>query len=387
MGVPNPFTPSFGKIPPYMAGRADIIAEMSQAFEGGAGNPNLSTLFVGPRGTGKTALLFNLAREAAARGWVCANVSALPGMLDDVAERTVEASRHLTDEDSGSRLTGFNIGQIVGFEWEPKPSDSGNWRTRMSRILDGLAAQGTGLLITVDEVRPELPEMIQLATVYQQFVAEDRKVALLMAGLPSKISALLRDESVSFLRRSCRYRLGRISDGDIESALRLTVEEAGRTIGEDALLAAVDAIGGFPYMMQLVGFRMWAQHPGEGAISLADARAGIVLAQRDLRERVLEATFYDLSEGDVRMLEAMLQDPRESRLTDLAARLGKGGNYVSAYKKRLIEQGVIGERGRSAVAFELPGFREYLAERMEESLQAGMATSIENCVPEAQLEW
>lgn len=366
MGVPNPFTPSFGKIPPYMAGRADIIAEMSQAFENGVGDPNLSTLFVGPRGTGKTALLFNLSREAVARGWVCANVSAVPGMLDDVIERAVEASRHLTDGGSGSRLTGFNIGQIVGLEREPASRDSGNWRTRMGRILDGLAAHGTGLLITVDEVRPDLPEMIQLASVYQQFVAEDRKVALLMAGLPGKISALVRDDSVSFLRRACRHRLGRISDSDIETALRLTVEEAGRTIGEDALTAAVEATGGFPYMMQLVGFRMWAQHPGESAVTLADARAGIALAQRDLRERVFEATFYDLSEGDVRVLEAMLQDPRESRLADLAARLGKGGNYVSTYKRRLIEQGLIGERGRSAVAFELPGFREYLSERVAE---------------------
>ena len=118
-------------------------------------------------------------------------------------------------------------------------------------------------------------------------------------------------------------------------------------------------------MMQLVGFRMWAQHPAEEAITCADAEHGIQLAQTDFRERVLDATFYDLSNGDVRMLKAMLEDVRESQLVEIAARLGEKSNYVSTYKRRLLEQGIIGERGRSAVAFELPGFREYLAEQCD----------------------
>ncbi len=37
--------------------------------------------------------------------------------------------------------------------------------------------------------------------------------------------------------------------------------------------------------------------------------------------------------------------------------------HTSTYKRRLIEQGVIGERGPSFVAFELPGFRDYLAQK------------------------
>ena len=80
---------------------------------------------------------------------------------------------------------------------------------------------------------------------------------------------------------------------------------------------------------------------------------------------MLDATFYALSQGDLRLLEAMLQDARESRLSELADRMGEGSNYVSTYKRRLVEQGVIGERGRSMVAFELPGLREYLRERLK----------------------
>ena len=360
----NPFTPSFGKIPPFMAGRTELVEDMLRAFEGGIGDPNLSSILVGSRGTGKTALLFYLSAEASSRGWVCANVAAVPGMLEDVIERAKEASAHLRASEGGARLTGISVGQAIGLEWEREPAAQGNWRTRMNRLLDELNEQDIGLLITVDEVRVELGEMVQLASTYQHFVGENRKVALLMAGLPGKVSSLLRDDSISFLRRACRFTLGRIADSEIEDALRKTVEDGGRRIGVAALTKAVEAIGGFPYMMQLVGFRMWGQHPENEEVSEADADAGIALARRDLKERVLDATYYDLSRGDIRFLEAMLEDGSESRLTDIASRLGEGSNYVSTYKRRLVEQGVIGERGHGTVGFDLPWFEEYLRERL-----------------------
>ena len=56
--IRNPFTPSFGQIPLYMAGRDLVIDEIMRAFENGVGDPNLSTILIGARGSGKTALMF-----------------------------------------------------------------------------------------------------------------------------------------------------------------------------------------------------------------------------------------------------------------------------------------------------------------------------------------
>ena len=50
----NPFTPTFGIVPPYLAGRNMILKDMAAAFEKRPGDPNLSALFVGSRGCGKT---------------------------------------------------------------------------------------------------------------------------------------------------------------------------------------------------------------------------------------------------------------------------------------------------------------------------------------------
>ena len=78
-----------------------------------------------------------------------------------------------------------------------------------------------------------------------------------MAGLPYKVSALLRNDSVSFLRRSQYHQLGRITDVEIANAFRKTIEAGGRSITPEALEDAVKAVDGFPYMMQLVGYRTW----------------------------------------------------------------------------------------------------------------------------------
>ena len=366
----NPFTPSFGQVPPYLAGRSRIIDDMERAFDRGPGDPNLSTILVGARGTGKTALLSYLAEIALSRGWVAASVTAEEGMLEDILERAAEAGSQFISSGGNARVTGVSIGQIFEMTWEYEDEGRGNWRTRMNRLLDELDRYGVGLLITVDEVRADVDEMIKLASVYQHFVREGRRVSLVMAGLPGNVSSLISDDTVSFLRRAFKHRLGRIADYEVEDALRKTVEEGGRRIDDKGLSMAVEAIDGFPYMMQLVGYRAWDQHPETDAISQEDVANAVALARLEMEDRILEATFYELSEGDKRVLSAMLADGEVSRMTDIAARIGENSGYVSVYKNRLVEAGVVAEKGRGILAFDMPGLREYLGKKLPVSEDA-----------------
>ena len=220
----NPFTPSFGKTPLVLAGRDRILEDIGDAFESGIGDPNLASIFVGARGAGKTALLTALTQEAGEHGWVSASSSALPGMLDDILEQAYRNAGHLLAPKKGKRITGIEIAQVIGIQWDELQESSASWRTKMSDLIDQLERAEAGLLITVDEVNPSLDEMRTLASVYQHFVREERNVALLMAGLPHKVSALLADENLTFLRRSRKHKLERISDSDVRIAFRQTVE-------------------------------------------------------------------------------------------------------------------------------------------------------------------
>ena len=65
----NPFTPGFGQVPAYLAGREYLLNEIKTALASPSFSPDLTTLFIGARGTGKTALLSYLSEYASGVGW------------------------------------------------------------------------------------------------------------------------------------------------------------------------------------------------------------------------------------------------------------------------------------------------------------------------------
>lgn len=363
----NPFTPTFGKIPAVLAGRTALVHEMETALSNGSGDPNLCSLFMGARGVGKTVLLAYLAQWADTHGWATANVTARKGMLEDIIERATESADGITGRKDGPRLTSLSIVPLFGASWEYRAPESGNWRTRMNRLLDTLADHDMGLLITVDEVDPTLSELIDFAAVYQHFVRENRKVALFMAGLPGHVSALISDKSASFLKRSAQHTLGRIDDVDVRSAFLATMREGGKDVDDAALSEAVRAIDGFAYMMQLVGFRTWAETRERQTVTLEDAQRGAAAARWDFVNGVVKRTCQELSDGDLAFLEAMLPDEgKPSSMSAIAARMKKSTNYARVYRTRLLEQGVIAAPRRGEVRFDMPWLREYLSGELEE---------------------
>lgn len=364
----NPFTPSFGEIPAHLAGRKQIIADFDRAFSSSNRRPELTSLFSGARGVGKTALLSVLSSKACSDGWIAVNTTAFPGMLDDIEIGLRRNARHLIDEPSHKKITGIELTSIGALSFENAKEEKTNWRYRIADILDALQSYGTGVVITVDEVDPQLDEMIELAAVFQHFVRENYKVALLMAGLPHNVSALLSNKTVSFLRRAQHYKLERIVNSDVREALVRTIKENGKEIDKDALDIAVESIDGFPFLMQLVGYKSWDIAGTSKTIEKADVALGVKLAKEDLKERILDATYNDLSPEDIRFAVAMLQDSKETKVSDLVERLGRSSAQVGQYRRRLIDAGIIGERRRGVVGFDLPYFREYLAERRGISL-------------------
>lgn len=360
----NPFTPSFGQVPLQMAGRTQIIQKMEQAFDNGLGDPNLCSIFTGARGTGKTALLHLLANKAEENGWISVSVTCVTGMLEDIYEQTLRKTKHLVQTKSSAHIKSVSVGNIFEFELEREQQNNLNWRSRMTNILDSLRELDVGLLITVDEIDPEFEEIVQLATIYQHFIGEERNVSFLMAGLPHRISSLLNGKSISFLRRANKVNLGRINDVDVKVAFAQTAKIGKKEVSKEALDIAARAIEGFPFMLQLVGYYSWDFAKGTN-IEIKDVEWGAQTATEDMKERILRATLDELSNRDLDFLNAMLKDEKSSKTTEIATRIKMTTGNVSTYKKRLLEQGVIEETRRGEVRFALPFLREYLPEYCE----------------------
>lgn len=361
----NPFTPLFGRVPAVIAGREDIIENLTEALNSEAVSPELCSIFTGVRGSGKTTLLRHLSFCAEQLGWVVASTTAESGMLEDLLGKAKASSAHLIGESSKKQLTQVGIGSLASLSWENLEQDDLNWRGKITSLLDELATTNTGILFVVDEVDGSLEEMVQLATVFQLLIGENKKVALFMAGLPYHVSSLLLGKTTSFLRRAQQFKLERIPDYSIKEAFLLTIQEGGKKIEDNALDLAVHEIGGFPFLLQLVGFRSWKASGDSTVINIEHVKHGAEIAKEELKDRIFTSTMEELSEGDKEFLFAMNRNKEYTLRQEIAKATGRDSSWISRYKKRLLEAGVIEEPRQGRYRFSLPSFATYLNEEAE----------------------
>jgi hypothetical protein len=222
------------------------------------------------------------------------------------------------------------------------------------RILRENPDRVTKLLGTRNVPAEEVNQLLELDN-------ELRRAIAARDELRASINQL--SKSVGELRRSGR---------DDEAA---RAQEQSRDLGEQVkalearvieLTEARDAMGratgGYPFLIQLVGFHSWRQSPENLDISVQDAITGIEQARRRLGSLVYAPALADTSEVDRTFLLAMARDDGPSKMGDVQRRLRVDTNYASQYRLRLIAAELIEPVARGYVDFSLPYLREFLRE-------------------------
>ena len=368
----NPFRPSFGVTPPLLAGRDTEILAFGDALDSGPGAPGRATLYTAVRGIGKTVMLNEAEAQARQRGWVTVSETAVPGLVDRLTmHRLPEAAASLELSKTGRRVTAVAFPfQLGGITWQPPAVENRpDLRAQLTALTDHLTDHGTGLLLTVDELHhADRAGLRELAATIQHCFREERPIAFAGAGLPAAVADLLNDDVLTFLRRADRYHLGAVDPADVADALRTPIHATGHTITDSALDVATAGTGGYPFLIQLVGF--WICKLADNNTASADgsvidnaaAAAGVQAARRRLGSLIHEPALRDLSHVDRTFLAAMAADDGPSRMADIAARLTADANYVSQYRLRLIAADMIHSTGHGHVDYTLPYLRDYLRE-------------------------
>ncbi len=363
----NPFTPTFGVSPPLLVGRADLLDDFVTAIEDGPGAPGRMTLYTGARGTGKTVMLNEVEGLARRQGWRVISETATAGLVARlVGEQLPMLLAEIDLADAKTKLTGISAPMgLGGATWESRDAHEASpaLRTQLTAACDLLAQNKVGLLLTLDEIHhQQVSELREVATVLQHLVREEKEIAFVGAGLPQAVSALLNDDVLTFLRRADRHSLGRVPLADVAVAIAEPIECAGRRISAGLATRAAEATGGYPFLIQLVGYHIWRQQPRHKTITAADVEAGIVAARRRLGSLVHEPAIADLPGVARTFLLAMAHDDGLSKMSDIAARLRVDANYASQYRLRLIAAELIEPAGHGRVDFTMPYLREYLRE-------------------------
>lgn len=378
----NPFAPGFGTTPPLLVGRRQDLADFRSSFADGVNSPFRSILITGNRGSGKTVLLNAYEDMAREHNWIALSETLSPGlgrrMVFDHIPREV---MKLKGGPRGTALTGVQT-PVGGATWQrgEEPSTPATLRGALQGLIEIAEKQGRGVLLTLDEVHAaHLDELREIAITAQHMRREGREFTFVAAGLPTSVSDLLSGDVLTFMRRAERQTMDSVSLDDVRDALRVPIEQHGRSIDPDALDYAAEATGGYPFLIQQVGYMAW--RTTDGNITLSAAAYAADEARRKVGRLVAAPAIQDLSPVDRSFLLAMAVDSGPSRMADIITRLRVSKQYANTYRLRLLESLLVHQPDRGVVDFTLPMMREYLR---EEAAHLALVSDGEHPDPDSQ---
>lgn len=196
----NPFEPSFGSRPPLLVGREDLLEIFEEGLDDGPGAPARATIYVGGRGTGKTAMLNAVQDRARAHGWLVIEETATTGFVKRIVEQHLPTLLAERDPKAKKRrFEGFTVPVVGGgVDWSTSSQHipEQGLRNQLALLTSELASDQAGLLIALDELhRLRSGDLQHFAAEIQHAFRNELELAFVGAGLPSAVSSLLNDWS------------------------------------------------------------------------------------------------------------------------------------------------------------------------------------------------
>jgi len=353
----NPFNPQFGQRPDTFFGRNEIIDQIVHASDD-LRSPARTTIITGVRGSGKTTILTDLDLLLSERGVLTINVTAFDGMLREILDILVEKGqtpKSVKIKSISASAFGFGLSFDLGSQ--AKGHEPG-FRNLVTRALASAAKNNIKIAFLIDEVHIKTSQMREFIVAYQHFVREGYDVQLVMAGLPNAVSDLLNDQVLTFLRRSNRLYLKNISIPLVEYEFQKVFDEARIKITKPVLQLLATATDGYPYLFQLMGYYLWNSIQDE--ICEKDVQQVSHIAKAELFRNIHDLVYYDISEKDREFIHTMSQKDLPVDTSEIVEALQKSAGFVSNYRRRLIDAGVIYTPTRGKLDFVLPYMKEYL---------------------------
>ena len=358
-----PFSPSFGNRPAQLVGRQALMQSILDGLAENPGSRNRALVLLGQRGSGKTVMLWEIAEHARRAGYVVANpTTATEGMLDRIIEKVQEDGEGRETQDPKASISGANLGMLgfsVGLQFTRETLETKSFHYKLRSLCKRLNRLELGVLVLVDELQANSPDMRQLVSAYQELVGEGMNIALVLAGLPGAVSGTLNDRVLTFLNRARKEQLAPLAIGEVDAYFAKAFTEMDVQISSALRRFAAEATEGSPYLLQLVGHYI-ALYAQDGMVTEATLSEALASARADFERDVCQTSLAALSRQDVAFLLAMAKDDGASRVAKVAERLGVSFDYAQKYRKRLIDAGVIRPALRGEVTFAIPYLRNWL---------------------------
>lgn len=365
----NPFMPSFGRYPKILLDQQENINDYLGRLLGGDAKYQTSLVY-GARGTGKTVFLLNVQQTIKQfDDWIFIRLNNGQGNLLFQLLHALQLYSGISLGELFKNVQGINVmgnGITLRALTTSKEID---YHYYLTKVLERLAAKDKHVLIGIDEIAIN-DDIRAFATEYQTLIGEDYPLALLMTGLPSRVSEVQNDKTLTFLLRSHRIHLATLDELSVTDTFADAFRKGNRRIDVPEINELADAVSGYAYAFQTVGYYAWRYSEEKLVIDRQVVEKAIVSSKEDLFRNAYERMYNDISKTDRLFLKAMIEAPTNEVPTSwIAKKLGKNKNYISVYRARLLEDQLITAPQRGYVTFNLPFFKDFIREYGKQHLR------------------
>lgn len=382
----NPYRPGAGTMPAYLAGRDDIISEVSDMFDYmNMGIPGQSIVFSGLRGVGKTVLINKLFSIGEQKGFYCKHIEV--ESQNDFAAQIITCSKNYLQKHSAKTkiksIFDKTIGILKSFQISFCPEDGSFTLSQQDKFLyestsltqsmtDLFCALGevaqsteTPICLFIDEIQcMKKNELASLITSIHRANQLGYPIIIIAAGLP-KIYKMLSDEKSYSERLFIFKEIASLTEEQAKKAIIEPVKKMGVLYDTDSIKEIYKITKGYPFFIQQFCSIIY-KNLDSNNITESTVKNNIEEFLSILDSGFFKVRYEKCSRAEKDFLFAMVKcGELPCTISNVAKNLNKETTAISPTRGQLMNKGLIYSVRYSELDFTVPEFDGFIKRRDE----------------------
>ena len=388
----SPYTPGAGTMPPYLAGREQILATAQGSLESAiAGYMQKPVIYYGLRGVGKTVLLNAIEDMAYDLDILYEHIeiSDRKSFLTQITTASNKILHRLSFIEAAKAAAKKSFEFFHAFQMTYSPNDQtftmgldSSTPYITSNVLSedltdlflgiGRTAKKANKVVCffIDEIQymknDELDAMIQSLHRVNQ---KGYPIIMYGAGLPKVVSLLSKIKSYAERLFDYEY-VDSLTAEDAKRAITEPAQRLGISYKEDAIKAIIQLTKGYPYFIQELCDVLW-KNTDTTIFSEKDVTIAMPIFIRKMDDSFFKTRYEKCTRKEQDFLIAMVKcGELPCTIGNVATVLKTKSSSISPTRAQLISKGIIYSTHHGEIDFTVPLFDEYLR-RINPDLKIG----------------
>lgn len=382
MKYASPYTPGAGTMPPYLAGRDELLCNADKYLVSmQKGYPQQSVIYFGLRGVGKTVLLNAIEEKADEMDLLYAHIEIAEkrSFIRQIANSSKKILHRMSAVESAKDFARKALGILQAFNLTYNPEDqtfSAGLNEPSAYVTTGILSDDlTDMFVTMGRTAAKAGEVICFFVDEIQYMKDDEMEALVNAlhrvnqlrlpiimfgaGLPKVLRIL--GEVKSYAERLFKFiPVAALSDEDAREAIVQPAASLDVMYQEAAVQEIIRWTKGYPFFIQELCTTIW-EYTEKEIIEKEDVERVIPTFLGHLDESFFKVRFERCTKKEHDFLFAMVKcGELPCTISNVAHFMKKSVSSISPVRAQLINKGIIFSTGRGEVDFTVPLFDEYL---------------------------